>query len=65
MNLNTKLSNNLVNFSRKSKILKYWQQTTQDIENNLSDKLHEGLINRFVDSTSKYFINLNNDDKLI
>jgi len=42
---------------------KYWQETTQDIENNLSDKLHEGLINRFVDSTSKYFINLNNDDK--
>ena len=41
---------------------KYWQQTTQDIENNLSDKLHEGLINRFVDSTSKYFINLHNDD---
>ena len=41
---------------------KYWQQTTQDIENNLSDKLHEGLINRFVDSTSKYFINLQNDD---
>ena len=41
---------------------KYWQQTTQDIENNLSDKLHEGLINRFVDSTSKYFINLHNDN---
>ena len=29
----------------------------KSIENNLSDKLHEGLINRFVDSTSKYFIN--------
>ena len=42
---------------------KYLQETTQDIENNLSDKLHEGLINRFVDSTSKYFINLQNDDK--
>ena len=42
---------------------KYWQETTQDIENNLSDKLHEGLINRFVDSTSKYFINLNNEAK--
>ena len=36
---------------------KYWQQTTQEIENNLSDNLHEGLTNRFVDSTSKYFIN--------
>ena len=43
---------------------KYWQQTTQDIENNLSDKLHEGLINRFVDSTSKYFINLHKDDNI-
>ncbi|MDC1184715.1 hypothetical protein N8080_01945, partial [Alphaproteobacteria bacterium] len=42
---------------------KYWQETTQDIENNLSDKLHEGLISRFVDSTSKYFISLQNDDK--
>ena len=41
---------------------KYWQETTQAIENNLSDKLHEGLTNRFVDSTSKYFINLDNDD---
>ena len=36
---------------------KYWQEITQDIENNLSDNLHEGLTNRFVDSTSKYFIN--------
>ena len=36
---------------------KYWQETTQNIENNLSDNLHEGLTNRFVDSTSKYFIN--------
>ena len=36
---------------------KYWQETTQKIENDLSDKLHEGLTNRFVDSTSKYFIN--------
>ncbi|MDC0453145.1 hypothetical protein OAL95_00120, partial [Alphaproteobacteria bacterium] len=42
---------------------KYWQETTQDIENNLSDKLHKGLINRFVDTTSKYFISLQNDDK--
>ena len=36
---------------------KYWQEITQDIENSLSDSLHEGLTNRFVDSTSKYFIN--------
>ena len=39
----------------------YWQEKTQDIENNLSDKLHEGLVNRFVDSTSKYFINSQNN----
>ena len=44
---------------------KYWQEITQDIENNLSDKLHIGLTNRFVDSTSKYFINSINDNKSI
>ena len=43
---------------------KYWQETTQNIENNLSDKLHEGLTNRFVDSTSKYFINSYTDSKI-
>tara|TARA_Y100001970_G_scaffold279301_1_gene386387 strand:- start:10339 stop:12903 length:2565 start_codon:yes stop_codon:yes gene_type:complete len=36
---------------------KYWQEITQNIEDNLSDSLHEGLTNRFVDSTSKFFIN--------
>ena len=41
---------------------KYWQQTTQEIENNLSDNLHLGLTNRFVDSTSKYFINSVNNN---
>ncbi len=41
---------------------KYWQEMTQKIENDLSDNLHEGLTNRFVDSTSKYFINSNNND---
>jgi len=35
---------------------KYWQQITKKIEDDLSDNLHEGLTNRFVDSTSKYFI---------
>ena len=39
---------------------KYWQETTKNIENNLSDNLHQGLTNRFVDTTSKYFINTNN-----
>ena len=42
---------------------KYWQEITQEIENSLSDNLHEGLTNRFVDTTSKYFINSINDHK--
>ena len=41
---------------------KYWQEITKKIENDLSDNLHQGLTNRFVDLTSKYFINSNNDD---
>ena len=41
---------------------KYWQELTQNIENNLSDNLHEGLTNRFVDLTSKYFINSINNN---
>ena len=36
---------------------KYWKEKTLQIENNLSDHLHEGLTNKFIDSTSKYFIN--------
>ncbi len=36
---------------------KYWQEITQKIENDLSDNLHERLTSRFVDITSKYFIN--------
>ncbi len=43
---------------------KYWQEVTQKIENDLSDNLHEGLTNRFVDSTSKYFINSKNNNKI-
>ena len=35
----------------------YWKEKTLQIENNLSDHLHEGLTNKFIDSTSKYFIN--------
>ena len=41
---------------------KYWQEITQKIENDLSDNLHEGLTNRFVDSISKYFIDSNKND---
>ncbi len=53
----------------------YWQEITTKIENDLSDNLHEGLTNRFVDLTSKYFINsknvkidqniLNNSNKIL
>ena len=38
---------------------KYWQEKTLQIENNLSDHLHDGLTNKFIDSSSKYFINNN------
>ena len=43
---------------------KYWQEITHSIENNLSDNLHEGLTNRFVDSTSKYFLSSVNNNKI-
>ena len=36
---------------------KYWQEKTLKIENNLSDNLHQGLTNKFIDTSSKYFIN--------
>ena len=35
---------------------KYWQEKTQKIENDLSDNLHIGLTNKFIDASSKYFI---------
>ncbi len=41
---------------------KYWQEITQKIENDLSDNLHEGLTNRFVDINSKYFIKSNKNE---
>ena len=41
---------------------KYWQEITQKIENELSDNLHEGLTNRFVDINSKYFIKSNKNE---
>ena len=34
----------------------YWQAKTQKIENDLSDNLHIGLTNKFIDASSKYFI---------
>tara|TARA_B100001287_G_scaffold276435_1_gene287250 strand:- start:2378 stop:4927 length:2550 start_codon:yes stop_codon:yes gene_type:complete len=40
----------------------YWQEKTQEIENNLSDNLHIGLTNKFIDISSKYFINSSNKE---
>ena len=34
----------------------YWQERTQNIENELSDNLHIGLTNKFIDSSSRYFL---------
>ena len=34
----------------------YWKEKTQKIENELSDQLHNNLINRFIDYSSKFFI---------
>ena len=38
----------------------HWQEKTHKIENDLSDNLHTSLTNRFVDVTSRYFINADN-----
>ena len=38
----------------------FWQEKTREIENNLSDHLHESLTNRFVDVSASYFINTQN-----
>ena len=35
----------------------YWKEKTAQIENSLSDNLHTSLTNKFIDSSSKYFIN--------
>ena len=36
----------------------FWQEKTRTIENNLSDKLHEKLTNRFIDLSASYFVNM-------
>ncbi len=43
---------------------KYWQEKTQNIENELSDNLHIGLTNKFIDASSKYFIKSSNTKKI-
>ena len=35
----------------------FWKERTKKIENELSDNLHIGLTNKFVDASSRYFIN--------
>ncbi len=45
----------------------YWQNKTRNIEDNLSDQLHERLTNRFVDFSASYFVenkNSENDSKI-
>ena len=34
----------------------YWKEKTQQIENELSDQLHENLTKKFIDYSSKFFI---------
>ncbi len=34
----------------------YWKERTQQIENELSDQLHESLTKKFIDYSSKFFI---------
>ena len=34
----------------------YWKERTQQIENDLSDQLHESLTKKFIDYSSKFFI---------
>ncbi len=42
----------------------YWQEKTQKIENELSDNLHNSLTNKFIDFSSKFFID-SPSDKII
>ncbi|MDA9748770.1 helicase-related protein [Pelagibacteraceae bacterium] len=42
----------------------YWQEKTQKIENELSDNLHIGLTNKFIDSSSQFFLNASSDDQV-
>ncbi len=38
------------------KNIRYWKEKTQQIENELSDQLHNSLTNKFIDYSSKFFI---------
>jgi len=41
----------------------FWQDKTHEIENNLSDRLHKSLTNRFVDFSASFFLNSKNKGK--
>ena len=49
----------ITNQSNWIKNYKFWQAKTTEIENNLSDYLHNSLTNRFVDFSASYFVNTN------
>ena len=40
----------------------FWQEKTRNIEDNLSDQLHEKLTNRFIDLSASYFVNYKKGD---
>ena len=42
----------------------YWKDKTQQIENKLSDQLHNSLTKKFIDYSSKYFIGNNRFDNI-
>ena len=42
----------------------YWKEKTQQIENQLSDQLHESLTKKFIDYSSKFFIRKEKLDKI-
>ena len=45
------------NQSQWLKNKQFWQEKTRNIEDNLSDQLHEKLTNRFIDLSASYFVN--------
>ena len=40
------------------KEFEFWQNKTKEIEDNLSDNLHESLTNRFVDFSASFFVSV-------
>ncbi len=52
----------IANHHRWLKNSTYWQEKTNEIENKLSDNLHDSLTNKFVDSSSKYFIGIKKEE---